>query len=111
MKKTWTRVILESPYAGEVETNRLYALACLRDMFDRGEAGFASHLLYPRFLEAYNYKQREEGMAAGAVWIPAAHKVIAYTDLGISGGMMEGIKVAEEAEVPIERSRLGWQRT
>ena len=107
--KTWTRAILESPYAGEVEKNKLYALACLRDMFSRGEAGFASHLLYPRFLEAYNMTQREEGIEAGKVWIPAAQKVVIYTDLGISGGMAEGIQVAKAEGIPTETRRLGWQ--
>ena len=110
MKKTWTRVVLESPYAGEVEENRIYALACLRDMFNRGEAGFASHLLYPRFLEAYNNRERAEGITAGHVWVPAAHKVVVYTDLGLSGGMVAGIKVAEEHGVPIERRKLGWTK-
>lgn len=110
MSTNWTRVILESPYAGEVETNRVYALACLRDMFARGEAGFASHLLYPRFLEAYNQRQRAEGIAAGHIWIPAAHKVVVYTDLGISGGMAQGTEVAEKAGIPVERRKLGWQK-
>ncbi len=42
-------VILESPYGGtpeEVERNVKYARACLRDCLLRGEAPFASHLLY-----------------------------------------------------------------
>lgn len=106
----WTRAILESPYAGEVEENKIYALACLRDMFTKSEAGFASHLLYPRVLQLYNYKDRALGMAAGKVWIPAAQKVIVYTDLGVSAGMWEGIKEAERLKVPVEDRKLGWKR-
>lgn len=105
----WQRAILESPYAGEVETNRLYALACLRDMFLRNEAGFASHLIYPRFLQKYNYEERRLGIAAGQIWIPAAHKVIVYTDLGVSSGMEQGIEYAKVCKVPIEERELGWK--
>lgn len=39
-------VLLESPYAGYVERNLAYARACARDCLLRGEAPFASHLLY-----------------------------------------------------------------
>ena len=39
-------VLLESPYAGYVERNLAYARACMRDCLLRGEAPFASHLLY-----------------------------------------------------------------
>ena len=37
-------VILESPYAGDVEANVEYARACVRDSLSRGEAPIASHL-------------------------------------------------------------------
>lgn len=40
------RVILESPFAGHVESNIEYARACIRDSLLRGEAPLASHLLY-----------------------------------------------------------------
>ena len=39
-------VYVESPYAGDVERNVQYARACLADCLRRGEAPFASHLLY-----------------------------------------------------------------
>lgn len=40
------RVILESPYAGEVEANVAYARLCMRDSISRGEAPSVS---YPFF--------------------------------------------------------------
>ena len=40
------RVIIESPYAGDVERNVRYARAAMADCLKRGEAPFASHLLY-----------------------------------------------------------------
>lgn len=105
----FTRTILESPYAGEVETNRLYALACLRDMFNRGEAGFASHLLYPRFLTKYNYEERRLGIEAGRVWVPVAEKVVLYTDLGVSSGMEQGLEFAQGCKIKVEYRKLGWK--
>lgn len=40
------RVVLESPFAGDVERNVRYAKACIRDCLSRGEAPIASHLLF-----------------------------------------------------------------
>ena len=40
------RLMLKSPYAGDIATNVDYARACLRDCLQRGEAPLASHLLY-----------------------------------------------------------------
>jgi len=40
------KVIIESPYAGNIEQNIKYRLrACLKDSLTRGEAPLASHLL------------------------------------------------------------------
>jgi len=41
-----TRVIIESPYAGDIEVNLKYAKLCILDSLKRGEAPLASHLLY-----------------------------------------------------------------
>ena len=43
--QVYRRVIVESPYAGDIETNVAYARAALRDCLSRGEAPIASHLL------------------------------------------------------------------
>lgn len=40
-------VLLASPWAGDVERHRAYAIACVRDSIARGEAPLAPHLLYP----------------------------------------------------------------
>ena len=40
------KVIIESPFAGDTETNIKYARECLRDSIFRGEAPLASHVLY-----------------------------------------------------------------
>lgn len=41
-------VVVESPYAGDVERNLRYLRAAMADCLARGEAPFASHGLYPK---------------------------------------------------------------
>lgn len=102
----WRRAILESPFASNVERNRLYAISCARDMLSRGEAPFASHLIYPQLLENYTEEGRERGMAAGRAWIAAAEVSVVYTDLGLSEGMIRGIAKAEAEGILVERRTL-----
>lgn len=100
-------IILESPYAGETQEevlkNTLYAQRCLKDSLDRGEAPFASHLLYTQVLDDNNPDERKQGMEAGQVWGKFAEKTVVYCDHGISEGMQEGIDRADEEKRPIEK--------
>lgn len=100
------RVILESPYAGDVEKNRLYALECLRDMFSRGEAPFASHLLYPPILIKWTQEERKNGIKAGLSWYQSAELCAVYVDNGITEGMKLGISTAKSLRVKIEYRKL-----
>lgn len=106
-------VILESPYAGNVDENIRYARAAMRDCLIRGEAPFASHLLYTQdgVLDDLVPHERDRGIAAGFAWRSAASKTVAYVDLGISRGMQKGIDHAEAAGQVVERRTLpGWAR-
>lgn len=94
--------IIESPYAGDVEANVAYARECLKDSLKRGEAPYASHLLYTQALDDTNPKERMVGMLAGFAWGLKADLVAVYTDKGISKGMEEGIRRAEVNGTPIE---------
>lgn len=102
----WCRAILESPFASSVEKNRLYAMACARDMLSRGEAPFASHLIYPQLFEKYTEEERQLGMAAGRAWIQVAEVSVVYTDLGVSEGMIRGIAKAEAEGIPVIRRSI-----
>lgn len=96
------RVIIESPLAGPtadvVRRNVDYARRCLRDSLMRGEAPFASHLLYaqPGVLDDKNAEERALGIGAGFVWGEVADLVAVYIDRGMSPGMHTGIDVAME---------------
>lgn len=104
-------VIIESPYAGDVVRNAAYARACLADSLRRGEAPIASHLLYtqPGVLDDTDPAERALGIEAGLAWGRVADLTAAYTDLGISPGMAQGIARAEAEGRTVERRTLpGW---
>lgn len=100
-------VIIESPYAGDIKRNTLYARRCLKDALDRGEAPLASHLLYTQVLNDKDTNDRELGLVAGAAWMKVAESVIVYTDYGVSPGMEYGIHCASLCDVTIEFRKIG----
>lgn len=101
-------VLLESPFAGNVERNIAYARACLRDSLLRGEAPLASHLLYTQegVLDDNEPDERTLGIEAGLAWGKRADMTAVYTDLGVSNGMLEGIARAKAEGRRIEYRRL-----
>jgi hypothetical protein len=101
-------VIIESPYAGDVEVNTAYARACVRDSLERGEAPIASHLLYtqPGILDDGIPHERQRGIDAGLAWREKADATIVYADHGISSGMLYGINAAQESRIPVEYRKL-----
>lgn len=105
---SFTLVILESPYAGDVEANLAYARECMRDCLLRGEAPYASHLLYtqPGILDDTIKDERLLGMKAGMAWGAKASKTVVYIDMGISSGMFYGIEMAKRAGRPVEYRSL-----
>ena len=102
---TLRRVILESPYAGDIETNMAYARAALRDSLMRGEAPIASHLLYTQegVLDDTIPNERRLGIDAGHAWLDVAEAVVFYVNLGMSPGMKAAWQRAQEAGVKCER--------
>jgi hypothetical protein len=104
-------VILESPYAGDIDRNVEYARACLRHSLCMGESPIASHLLYtqPGVLRDESPEERKWGIAAGLIWGAVAHATVVYTDRGISSGMQHGINCANAEGRAVEYRRLpGW---
>ena len=100
------RVILESPFAGDIEAHVAYARRCLRDCLARGEAPIASHLLYPQILDDSIAAERALGIAAGLGWLRLAEAMVAYIDYGLSPGMRAAMEAAEKLSLPIERRQL-----
>jgi hypothetical protein len=92
-------VILESPYAGDVEANTAYARACVRDSLSRGEAPLASHLLYtqPGILRDDVPEERQRGIEAGLAWAGQADATVVYVARGC-------LRAARAYQVPDEIS-------
>ncbi len=100
-------VVIESPYAGNVEQNIGYLERAFRDSFSRGEFPYASHGLYPYFLDDSDPQERKLGMEAGFAWGAAAGLVAVYEDYGISQGMRDGIQRAHDRNQKTVFRRIG----
>lgn len=88
------RIIIESPYAGDIEANVDYARKCIRKELLAGNAPIASHLLYtqPGILNDLVPEERKQGMNAGWAWLKWCNVVAFYIDRGISNGMNAGLE-------------------
>jgi hypothetical protein len=102
------RVILESPFAGEVERNIDYARKCVRHSLSLGEAPIASHLLYTLdgILNDEIEEERMRGIHAGLEWKKVAEKQVFYIDYGMSRGMEYGLSYAKEHNIPYEMRKI-----
>lgn len=98
------RVILESPYAGDIERNINYARQCVKHSLSLGEAPIASHLLYTQdgILDDLIPEERIQGINAGLKWKEVADMQVFYIDYGISNGMQYGMDYAKEHNIPFE---------
>lgn len=103
------RVIVESPYAGDVTLNLDYVHACMRDCLLRGEAPYASHALYtqPGVLDDLIPEERTHGITAGFAWRQVAELTAFYVDLGWSRGMRLGKDDCVAKGHPFEIRTLG----
>jgi hypothetical protein len=108
------RVIIESPYAGDIDKNTKYVRACMRDCLLNEESPYASHALYTQegVLADDVGHERKLGINAGFVWRSVADITAVYIDLGITPGMQAGIEHAENmGHEIVYRSIPGWERS
>lgn len=103
------RVIIESPYAGDVDLNLRYLRAAMTDCLGRGEAPFASHGLYtqPGVLDDLRPDERTLGIKAGFAWRDVADVTLVYADLGVTTGMEAGIDDARVKGREVQFRELG----
>ena len=102
-------VILESPYAGNIEQNIIYARRAVRHSLNKGESPIASHLLYTQdgILDDSIPTERQMGIDAGLEWRRVSEGTVVYTDYGISKGMQCGIVNAKASGRTVEIRRIG----
>lgn len=110
------RVIVESPYAGDIELNEIYGELAMHDcLVNYNESPYASHLLYTRkyVLRDGHPEERKLGIEAGFYWRDVSEKTIFYIDLGMTDGMQLGIDDCEEKKKSYETRTLPddlWER-
>lgn len=110
------RVLIESPFAGEVDRNQMYARFCSHhSVTQMNEAPYASHLYYTQefILDDDVPEERMMGIDAGLEWGKAADTSVVYVDLGISSGIAYGVNNAREAGRIVDYRQLPedlWER-
>jgi hypothetical protein len=102
------RVILESPFVGDLKRNINYAKLAVRDSLMRGESPMAPHLLFPQpgILKDEVSEERKLGILAGLAWTEVAEAVVVYVDYGVSSDMMAGIQKANEENITVEFRKI-----
>jgi len=110
------RVVVESPYAGNIELNEIYGEFAMHDcLVNYNETPYASHLLYTRknVLRDHVPEDRKLGIKAGFYWRDVAEQTNFYIDLGMTDGMVQGIKDCELKQNPYQTRELPkdlWRR-
>ena len=100
------RVIIESPFAGDIPRNLAYARRAIRDSILRGESPYASHLIIPGALSDHIASERNLGIRCGYAWWGAASLIAFYTDLGWSRGMNAALVRAISLDIKWEERSL-----
>ena len=99
-------VVLESPYAGDVERNVEYALRAMKDSLSRSESPYASHLLLTQVLDDNDEAERQQSIHASLEAVRSAGLLAVYEDYGISEGMQDAIDVARERGLTIDYRKI-----
>ena len=99
-------VTIESPYSGLVERNLGYLHDCVHDSLKRGEAPFASHGFYTRFLDDEVLAERDLGICCNFAWMRKADLVAFYVDYGVTDGMRAAFRVVTEKNYKYEIRRI-----
>lgn len=101
--KDFEKVIMESPFAGDVKNNVQYAKNSIRYLATKLISASASHLIYTQMLDDTKKEDRDKGIDKG---IDIAHNIdsIFMVDRGLSGGMKYGYDRAKK-----ERRKVGFQ--
>lgn len=101
------KVILESPYAGDVERNVAYLNRAIRYCIERGASPYASHQMLTGALDDTEPYERAAGIQAGLVWGEEADQIWVFTDYGISPGMQRAIEYHQRFYRSIVYKRIG----
>jgi len=93
-------VYICSPYAGDIEYNVNRAKGYCRFAVSKGYIPFASHLLYPQFMEESDMDERELGLSFALTLLTKCSELWVFGDR-ISSGMAQEIKKANQRGIPV----------
>lgn len=99
-------VVIESPFAGDIERNLDYLRRCVLNCLSCDENPIASHGFFPQFLDDNDPVERELGIQLGYEWAYRADYVIFFIDLGWSSGMIRARELYDKLGVDYELRRL-----
>lgn len=100
-------VILESPFKAittELQARNIaYLKEAIAHSLHLGESPISSVLTWATssILDDQDPSERKLGMEAGFAWYRVAESCVVYEDLGISDGMLKGIRVAISAQIEV----------
>jgi len=103
------RVVIESPYKGNMKLNEIYGELAMHDcLVNYNESPYASHLLYTRryVLRDWVEEERKLGIEAGFYWRDVSEKTLFYVDLGMTDGMNLGVDDCKKKDKEYEIRRL-----
>lgn len=101
MNKEHELLYIISPYAGDVEKNKAYAVNCCRYAIQQGYTPIAVHLLYPQILDDQDPAERAAGLRLGLNILE--HCALAWVcGSTISSGMTGEIQRAEQLGIPVQ---------
>jgi len=92
-------VYVASAYRGDVECNVELAMKYSRFVVAQGGVPFTPHLLYTRFLDDANPKERAEGLYCGKAMLGKCDQIWSFGD--ISDGMLGELEEAHKRGIPI----------
>ncbi len=96
------KVIIESPFKGDVRRNTAYAKRALLHSLRLGEAPIASHLTYTLVLDDEHPEERAMGIEAGLAWRKSMNYAAFYLDFGWSSGMTSAKALYDDEGYPYE---------
>lgn len=99
-------VIIESPFAGDLERNYEYLQFAIADSIHRGESPYASHKLITGALDDDIPEERDLGIRAGYAWWKHAATIIFYVDYGMSPGMHKALQRAKTMQMATEMRKI-----
>lgn len=102
----YTPVIIESPYAGDIERNKRYLARCKKWCLENGYSPYASHQMLTDVLDDNKPNEREKGIEAGFAFAEVGIMRIFFVDFGWSNGMKQALDHSQTNNLPFTTKNI-----